>query len=405
MSSYQDTHYRQGLKALAKAQAELAPGAKRAKLSWDALHLMRAVCAEPYCRPRMKFVPDQAGTTRHLENSPKMRWLLDRLAEVKAEGEKAIVFTELREVQTALLYFLRERLGLTGVGVINGTTERRQDIINRFSARPGFNVIILSTLAAGAGLNVVAANHVFHFTRAWNPAKENQATDRAYRIGQTKDVYVYRPIVAGTGFASFEQQLDDLLRDKDRLFKAAMEGDALDAMLDGQGEDAGLGSFSKSMPGDEPDSVPPGTRVILLTDVDAMLGEDFEQFCAMLWTRQGFDAQATSRSGDGGVDVVALRGKEGLLVQCKTSRSSEIGWDAVKEVVGGSASYQQRFPGVRFARLAITNQKFNANARAKARDSKVRLIERQELNELLSRFPIRVSDFEDVCLRSDAMTD
>lgn len=73
-------------------------------------------------------------------------------------------------------------------------------------------MIILSTVAVGFGVNVQKANHVIHFTRCWNPAKEDQATDRAYRIGQTKDVYVYYPTVRDTEITTFEETLDDLLQ-------------------------------------------------------------------------------------------------------------------------------------------------------------------------------------------------
>lgn len=75
----------------------------------------------------------------------------------------------------------------------------------------------MSPVAAGMGLNVTAANHVIHYSRHWNPAKENQATDRAYRIGQTKDVYVYYPMAVSENFRSFDETLDDLLSRKTSL--------------------------------------------------------------------------------------------------------------------------------------------------------------------------------------------
>lgn len=75
----------------------------------------------------------------------------------------------------------------------------------------------MSPVAAGMGLNVTAANHVIHYSRHWNPAKESQATDRAYRIGQTKDVYVYYPIAVSKDFQSFDKTLDELLSRKSTL--------------------------------------------------------------------------------------------------------------------------------------------------------------------------------------------
>lgn len=73
--------------------------------------------------------------------------------------------------------------------------KKSQGLIDEFSSRQGFNVLILSPLAAGAGLNITAANHVIHYGRWWNPAREDQATARAHRIGQTKDVYVHHLVM------------------------------------------------------------------------------------------------------------------------------------------------------------------------------------------------------------------
>ena len=91
------------------------------------------------------------------------------------------------------------------------TDNSRQKLIDRFQRMPGFNAIVLSPLAVGFGVNIQAANHVVHFTRTWNPAKEDQATDRAYRIGQERDVTVYYPSVVGQGFDSFDTVLHKLL--------------------------------------------------------------------------------------------------------------------------------------------------------------------------------------------------
>ena len=93
----------------------------------------------------------------------------------------------------------------------------RQASIDDFQSINGFNIIIMSPVAAGMGLNVTAANHVIHYSRHWNPAKENQATDRAYRIGQTKDVYIYYPMAVSKNFKSFDETLDELLSRKTNL--------------------------------------------------------------------------------------------------------------------------------------------------------------------------------------------
>ena len=133
------------------------------------------------------------------------------------------IFTEFRDIQVFLKRILLERFGLN-VTIVNGDSNTsskkgltRQNFIDRFQATSGFNVIILSTTAVGFGVNIQKANHVIHYTRSWNPAKEDQATDRAYRIGQQKEVYVYYPTISapdGEELETFEVKLDRLLWSK-----------------------------------------------------------------------------------------------------------------------------------------------------------------------------------------------
>lgn len=391
ITDHQRILYKGGLKKLQDAASE-SNGRKRAQLSFGALHLMKAVCAEPYCLPGTKFLVDKAGREAHLSNSPKLAWLLDHLEEVRKAGEKAIVFTELREAQAALYYFLKESFGLRPF-IINGDSQGRQAYIDKFSARDGFDVIILSTLAAGAGLNVTAANHVFHFTRAWNPSKESQATDRAYRIGQERDVFVYCPTVVADDFHTFEVRLDQLLKRKAGLAGATLDDGGLTAMLNGSGKDASFKDLVSD--GAATDEALP-ERCLSMDDVDRMDGNGFEVFCALLWRRQGFQATVTpKRGGDGGIDVVALKGRDGELIQCKSSKSAELGWDAVKEVVAGAAKYQARFRGTRFRKVAVTNQGFTSGAQEQAVANQVELVVRERLADLLKRHPITNYEFDD----------
>lgn len=391
LTEHQRVLYKGGLKKLQDAAKE-TNGRKRAQLSFGALHLMKAVCAEPYCLPGTKFLIDKSGREAHLANSPKLSWLLERLSEVKAAGEKAIVFTELREAQAALYYFLKETFGIRPY-IINGDSQGRQGYIDRFSAKPGFDVIILSTLAAGAGLNVTAANHVFHFTRAWNPSKEAQATDRAFRIGQERDVFVYCPTVVADDFHTFEVRLDQLLKRKAGLAGATLDDGGLTAMLNGAGKDATFKDLVDE--GDAGEAIP--KRFLTMDDVDRMDGEAFEVFCCLLWNKQGFQATVTpKRGGDGGIDVVALRGREGALLQCKSSKSTEVGWDAVKEVTAGAARYQARFRGTKFRRLAVTNQTFTRAAVIQAEANQVELVTRSRIEELMGAHPVSNYEFDEV---------
>lgn len=149
------------------------------------------------------------------------------LDEVRAKGEKALIFVESRKLQLLLRTFLEKAYGVQVQPPINGTTQAvaRQKMVDQFNGAPGFQVLLLSPEAAGVGLNITGANHVIHLSRCWNPAKEDQATDRAYRIGQKKAVTVYLPMAVDTDFpeeASFDLNLDALLQYKRDLSRSAL---------------------------------------------------------------------------------------------------------------------------------------------------------------------------------------
>jgi SNF2 family DNA or RNA helicase len=147
----------------------------------------------------------------------KLEKTIDTLETIQKRNEKVIIFTDYKIVQRTLQNAIRQKLGIWP-DIINGEiTSNRQRIIDIFSERPGFNAIILGHQVAGVGLNITAANHVIHYTRPWNPAKENQATDRAHRIGQDKTVIVYYPIIRDERFKTVEERLDELIRSKEKL--------------------------------------------------------------------------------------------------------------------------------------------------------------------------------------------
>lgn len=146
---------------------------------------------------------------------------------VKEKGEKALLFLENRKLQLLLRVSLENIYGIDVPPPINGTTQaaNRQKLVDEFNKANGFQVLLLSPEAAGVGLNITGANHVIHLSRCWNPAKEDQATDRAYRIGQKKSVTVYIPMAVDTEFpeeASFDLNLDELLEYKRALSRSAL---------------------------------------------------------------------------------------------------------------------------------------------------------------------------------------
>ena len=131
------------------------------------------------------------------EQVPKLQETINIIRKVKEKGEKVLIFTEYIKMQEILRTVVRDCFDINPM-IINGMTDRRQEQVDRFNNNLGFDVMILSPKAAGTGLTITSANHVIHYTRWWNPAVENQATDRAYRIGQEKPVFVYYPIVTDT---------------------------------------------------------------------------------------------------------------------------------------------------------------------------------------------------------------
>ena len=192
---------------------ELVADEMRNKAILAALQTMRTICAHP-----LQLDPKQPRS-----ESPKLEWLLRVLTEIKTKQEKVIIFTEFRNIQLFLQRMIQEYFGLN-IFTINGDTASsghssatRQKLIDTFQNGFGFNVIIMSPVAVGFGVNVQKANHVIHYTRCWNPAKEDQATDRAYRIGQEKEVFVYYPSVYASEFETFEIKLDRLLNSKRQL--------------------------------------------------------------------------------------------------------------------------------------------------------------------------------------------
>ncbi len=144
--------------------------------------------------------------------SGKLDRMSEMLEEIIENGEKALVFTQFKEMGDRLQMHMQERLGFEPPFLHGGTTRlQRDELVRGFQEDPAFPpVFLLSLKAGGVGLNLTAATHVFHFDRWWNPAVEDQATDRTYRIGQTKNVQVHKLITIGT----LEEKIDALLETK-----------------------------------------------------------------------------------------------------------------------------------------------------------------------------------------------
>jgi len=173
---------------------------------------------------------DASSVQELKQKSSKLQEVLTLLHQVQRQKEKVLIFARHKDVQRMLARVLSEEFRRP-VRIINGDTARsgssaklgsetRRSILKAFQESPGFAVVILSPFVAGVGLTIVEANHVIHYGRWWNPAVESQATDRAYRLGQTKPVNVYYPILVNPTDPSeptFDQALAKLMAEKKSL--------------------------------------------------------------------------------------------------------------------------------------------------------------------------------------------
>ncbi len=323
-----------------------------------------------------------------ISSSAKLILLMNILTEIKNKNEKVIIFAERKDTQKMLHKVIYEKFNLY-TSIINGDTKSystnndksklsRQQTIDRFQNREGFNAIIMSPIAAGVGLNVTHANHVIHYSRHWNPAKEQQATDRAYRIGQEKDVYVYYPMAvlpdhmldeAGEKMKSFDEILDQLLLRKSNLASNLLFPTDQAEVTPEDIFDSVFGTKAESQ-----------SINLTFEDIDRLQPNLFESYIGVLYQKEGFDVTLTPYSNDKGVDIVIKKKNENYLIQAKQS-SSLVGIDAIQEVYTAKKYYESIF-NCEFNLLVVTNNYFTSTALSLARLNNVNLISRDELAEL-----------------------
>lgn len=344
-----------------------------------------ALCSHPGL-----LVPgDIASVDELLSDCPKLEWTINQLKNIKAKDDKVLIFTRFKKMQKILLSVLYNEFPDIGeIGLINGETppKIRQKIINKFNQSEYFNILILSPEAAGVGLNITGANHVIHYTRLWNPAKEDQATDRVYRIGQKKDVYVYYPITvfplpSSETDKTIEEHLHDLLsvkRDVMKEFLTPTES------LDIQKELLNKIDFG------EKDTLKPMT----LSDVDKLSWEQFEIFIALLFQKKGYKTEFTGKAADYGVDVVVLNQDYAgyALVQCKFRTGESLPASGVREVVTAKKFYEEKFR-TKFGQLYLaTTASPTKETQELASSNNVEILDKTQINQMMQITPITWSE-------------
>lgn len=191
-------------------------GIQRKGMILATLMKLKQICNHP-----RQFLQDNSDFS--LERSHKLSRLAEMLEEVINEGESALVFTQFREIGEALNHFLKQERYYNTYYIHGGTPrQKREKMIAEFQdGDTAPSIFILSLKAAGVGITLTKANHVFHFDRWWNPAVEDQATDRAFRIGQEKNVFVHKFVALGT----LEERIDEMIEDKKKLAGAIVGAD------------------------------------------------------------------------------------------------------------------------------------------------------------------------------------
>ncbi|MBD2388705.1 DEAD/DEAH box helicase [Cylindrospermum sp. FACHB-282] len=243
LSPEQATLYQQ-LVEESLAEIDSAEGLQRRGMILALLVKLKQICNHP-----AQYLK---AATLDLHHSAKLQRLEEMLDVALAEGDRALIFTQFAEWGKLLKPHLEKQLGREILFLYGSTSKKqREDMIDRFQHDPqGPPIMILSLKAGGVGLNLTRANHVFHFDRWWNPAVENQATDRVFRIGQTRNVQVHKFVCTGT----LEEKIHDMIESKKQLAEQVV----------GAGED-----WLTEMDTDQ-------LRNLLLLDRNAVIDEDAE---------------------------------------------------------------------------------------------------------------------------------
>ena len=219
LSRPQAALYEQAVKDLRTQLAEVT-GIQRRGLVLAFLMRFKQICNHP-----SQWLGDGSWNEA---DSGKFARLRDIAEVVASKQEKMLVFTQFRETTAPLATFLGGVFGRPGL-VLHGETDvkKRKDLVRQFQEHESVGFFVLSLKAGGSGLNLTAASHVVHFDRWWNPAVENQATDRAFRIGQTKNVLVHKFVCRGT----IEEKIDAMIESKRSLSQEVLEGGGSEVLL------------------------------------------------------------------------------------------------------------------------------------------------------------------------------
>ncbi|MGC9195375.1 MAG: restriction endonuclease [Syntrophobacteraceae bacterium] len=304
--------------------------------------------------------------------------ILDRISTCR---EKCLIFLESLEMQEVLAFMVQSRYHLPRLPlIINGSVAgpKRQQAVDDFQSRQSeFEVMILSPKAGGVGLTLTAANHVIHLSRWWNPAVEDQCTDRIYRIGQNRDIHVYYPMAVHPDPAisecSFDLKLNELLNRKRSLSRDVLmppespeDASALYDEIFKEAHDNNAGADSSNLS-------------VELEDIDRMNPIQFENWVMTKLAGYGFNAKRTPASGDARADGIVVNRSTGLqiIIQCKHRQNRCCDDSPIDDLLRARTRYD-----VSDALLvAFSNGRFSTKANNRAKSYGIILIGREMMKE------------------------
>ena len=300
--------------------------------------------------------------------SAKLERLLDILEDIRANDEKALVFTQFVE---SALKVLKEGLSNYSPLVYHGSMNQRErdDVVRVFTDDPSKWLLIMSIKAGGMGLNLQIANNVIHFDHWWNPATLDQASARVHRIGQKKTVFVTNFIAKDT----IEDRIQEIIKRKRRDFKEYIDdqtGEIRSASLN-EKELFGLFGLEPPKRGKTPSTLEKG--------------EELERLCKILFERQGWRVTQTKKTRDGGIDLFASKrtelGSEKIIVQCK-NHIAKVDVSTVRELAG-------ILEGVHNKGYLISTSGFTREAYRFAEARRIELIDGDRLEVLLEKYAVK----------------
>lgn len=336
------------------------------------LHKLRGISLHPINPEAVLSEGNFASYDKYIGSSARLMKTIEILDVVHKAKDKALIFIETLAMQSLMADIIKKRYGLMKrPDIINGKTgaDRIQRFVDEFQADPNFDVMILSPKVGGVGLTLTAANHVIHLSRWWNPAVEDQSTDRAYRIGQTKDVHVYCPMAVHPDTHirenSFDLKLNAMLERKRKLSR--------DMLIPPESSGDTEGLFNET--------VGFSTRApkVSIIELDRMDARTFEQWVLTTARQGGYVADGTNISWDEGADGIIRHKTTGqrFILQCKHSNREKIEEDKViQDLLRARSAYDLAGDATL---VALTNVHFSSKIMRRMEELKIIYFDRDKI--------------------------